>query len=192
MLPSSSDPPITPAAAAAAVPRNEPPPPMGGRAIGLTVGGLLPVGRLAIGRLVVMSGRLGLLHHLAAVPDRAAVEGGGTLGTEPCGLFLPEDGVAHRIEEPAGWLLGGRAAGLQFLDAAVGALQRFVLHQHGLHQRVDRVGRLAQALRNRGDGVGIARRALQSGEPVEKIVDHLAFLRCHGFSPSLRKRRRQM
>ncbi len=107
-------------------------------------------------------------------------------------LFLPEDGVAHRIEEPAGWLLGRRTAGLQFLDSAVGALERLVLDQNGLHQRVNGIGRLAQALRHRGDSVGIARRVLQPGEPAEKIIDHLAFLRCHGFSPSLRKRRRQM
>ena len=39
------------------------------------------------------------------------------------------------------------------------------------------------------DGVRIARRALQAGEPVEKIVNQLAFLRCHGFSPSLASKR---
>src|ERR1700676_1654110 len=45
---------------------------------GLTVG-RLTVGRLTKGRLSVLSGRLRLLHHLAAVPNRAA---GGFRGGE--------------------------------------------------------------------------------------------------------------
>ena len=56
---------------------------------------------------------------------------------------------------------------LQFLDAAVGALQRLVLDQDGLHQCVDRVGRPAQVLRDGTGRLRIARRALQLGEPVE-------------------------
>jgi hypothetical protein len=61
--------------------------------------------------------------------------------------------------------------GFQCLDVVVGAFQRFVLHQSGLHQRVDGVGRIAQALHDRGHGLGIARGVLQLGEPVEKIVN---------------------
>ena len=38
---------------------------------------------------------------------------------------------------------------------------------------------VAQALRDHSGGFGIARRALHFGEPVEKIVNQLAFLRCH-------------
>ena len=63
-------------------------------------------------------------------------------------LVLPEDRVAHRIEEAAGLMLLTRAR-FQFLDAHVGALQRLVLHQRRLHQRIDRVGRVAQALHDR-------------------------------------------
>jgi len=37
----------------------------------------------------------------------------------------------------------------QFLDAHVGALQRFVLHKRGLHQRIDRIGCVTQALHDR-------------------------------------------
>jgi hypothetical protein len=95
-------------------------------------------------------------------------------------LILPEYRVSHRIEESAGLILFGRAAGLQFLNAAVGALQGLVLHQHGLHQRVDGVGRRAQTLRDRRGGAEIAWRTLHLREPVEKIVNQLAFLRCHG------------
>ena len=62
----------------------------------------------------------------------------------------------------------------------MGALERLVLKQHGLHQGVDGVGRAAQTLRNGGGGVGIARRGFNLAEPVEKIVNQLAFLRCHG------------
>ena len=82
-----------------------------------------------------------------------------------------------------------RAAGLQFLDAAVGALQRFVLEQDRLYQRVNGVGRFAQALGNSCNGVRIARGALHPGKPVEKIINQLAFLRCHGLSPSLASKR---
>ena len=65
-------------------------------------------------------------------------------------LVLPEDRVAHRIEEAAGLtLVLLTRARFQFLDALVGALQRFVLHQRGLHQRIDRIGRVAQALHDR-------------------------------------------
>ena len=63
-------------------------------------------------------------------------------------LILPEDRVTHRIEEAAGLILLTRRR-FQFLDAHVGALQRFVLHQRGLHQRIDRIGRVAQALHDR-------------------------------------------
>ncbi len=86
-------------------------------------------------------------------------------------------------------MLFAAACGLQFLDPVVGALQRFVLEQDGLYQRVNGIGRAAQALRDRSSGVRIARRALHPGEPVEKIVNQLAFLRCHGFSPSLASKR---
>lgn len=70
--------------------------------------------------------------------------------------------------------------GLQFLDAIVGTLQRLVLHQRRLHQRVDRVRRVAQSLHDRGHGFVVAWGILQLGEPVEEVVDQLAFLRCHG------------
>jgi len=59
-------------------------------------------------------------------------------------LILPEDRFAHRIEEPAGLMLFAAACGLQFLDPVVGALQRFVLEQDGLYQRVNGIGRAAQ------------------------------------------------
>ena len=104
---------------------------------------------------VIVPWRLRLLQHLAAVPDRAAGLGRRDVRHRTVRLALSEDRVAHRIEEAAGLILLGRCCGLQFLDAAVGALQRLVLHQHGLHQRVDRIGRacagLARSRRPRRD-----------------------------------------
>jgi len=74
----------------------------------------------------------------------------------------------------------------------VGALQRFVLQQRSLHQRVDGAGRLAQAIGDRGGRIGIPRCIFQFRKPVEKLVDELAFLRRHDQSPSLKPSARQM
>jgi hypothetical protein len=138
--------------------------------------------RRAVGfvrRPTILPGILGLLHDLAGVPFRAAWQLGRPDIRHRAALRrLPEDGFAHRIEKTAGLLHFVFA--LQFLDPAVGALQRLVLDQDGLHQRVEGVGGLAQALPDRSPGVRIARRALHLREAVEKIVNQLAFLRCHG------------
>ena len=45
---------------------------------------------------------------------------------------------------------------LKLFDPGVGALERLVLDQHRLHQRIDRVGRAAEALANQPLGVGVA------------------------------------
>ena len=96
-------------------------------------------------------------------------------------LVLPEDRISHRIEEAAGLaLLRLTDCGFQLLDALVRALQRLVLHQRGLHQRIHRIWCAAQALHDRRHRLRIALGAFQFGEPVEKIVNQLAFLRCHG------------
>ena len=82
----------------------------------------------------------------------------------------------------------GATLRLQFLDACIGPLQRFILKQRGLHQRVNRIRRFAQAFIDGGNGVRVTRRALQLRESVEKIVNQLAFLRCHGFLSLASKR----
>src|SRR4030081_2349424 len=69
-------------------------------AIRLTVGGLTIAGLLAIGALIILSGSLswtlGLLHHLAAVPYRAATHAGRTdVRHRALRLVLSEDRVAH-------------------------------------------------------------------------------------------------
>jgi hypothetical protein len=152
-------------------------------AIGLTVSALIRMPAL-------------LLQDLTAVPDRTAANfrrpyiRDGTLR-----LTLPEDGAAHAVEKAAALSLRRCALALQLLDAVMGLLQRLVLHQHGLNQRINRVWRDPQALRDRGDCIRIARPAFQLGQPIEKVINQLAFLRCHQNSPSpskawLRCRRR--
>ena len=142
---------------------------------------------LAVGRLIELAGRLVLLQHLTGVPGRTAATGDfgrANVGHRTMRLVLPEDRVAHRIQETAGLTLVSLTRScFQFLDARVSTLQRFVLHQCGLHQRIDGIGRVAQALHDRRHRLRIALGAFQLGEPVEKIVNQLAFLRCHGPLP---------
>jgi hypothetical protein len=71
----------------------------------------------------------------------------------------------------------------QLFDAGVGALQCLVLHQNRLDQRIERVGGLAQTVLNGAGRIRVARCAFHPCKPVEKIVNQLAFLRCHGLSP---------
>jgi hypothetical protein len=68
--------------------------------------------------------------------------GGRTLGTDPRAWFgiLPEQCIAHRIEEAALRRRLGFTVALELLDAVMGALQRFVLQQNSLHQRIKRIG----------------------------------------------------
>jgi hypothetical protein len=81
---------------------------------------------------------------------------------------------------------------LELLDVGIGAFQRLVLQQHGLHQCIDGVGRLAQAVIDGGQGIGIARCSLELPEPVEELVNELAFLRRHDLSPSRGNRASKM
>src|SRR5260370_34006490 len=105
---------------------------------------------------MVGSGPLRLLHGLTAVPYWAA-------GSFPrrdvrhraARLALPEYRIAHRIEEPAGLLLFKATVGLHLLYARICPLQRFILKQHGLHQVLNRVRRLAQTFTDGVHGVRI-------------------------------------
>ena len=61
----------------------------------------------------------------------------------------------------------------------IGALERLVLHQCGLHQRIDGVGGLPQAVPDQTLRLGVARGILQGGEAVEQVGDEFAFLWGH-------------
>ena len=127
--------------------------------------------RLAVAALVVALSAL--LQHLATVPDRAAAEiRRPHIRNGTAALALAEDGAAHRIEEAAALaLLLTRAVELifQLLNAVVGTPKRLVLHEHGLHQRVHRIGGAAKALADNGLGLRVTRIALQRFEAVEQV-----------------------
>src|SRR4029077_14930085 len=70
--------------------------------------------------------RLGLLHRLAAVPDRPRVTRRHVRNRAARGASA-EQRVAHGVEEAAGLRRRGRLRRFQLLDAVMSTLQRFVL-----------------------------------------------------------------
>ena len=171
MPPIRSEPPITPAAAAAAVPRNEPPPDCGRLLHRRT----LLIAALLITALLVPGGMQHRCPH--GVPPAC-----GTRGTEPRGSSRPKMLSRMLSRKPRGCpccCLRPAVGLLIFLDAVIRRLERLVLHQHGLHQRIDSVRRAAHAFADHRLGVRIARVRLQRGQALEQLGDELAFLRCH-------------
>ena len=74
-------------------------------------------------------------------------------------------------------LLGGDAQlGLERADAGVRALERFVLHQDGLHQGVSRIGGLAQPILDGAFGLRIARGIFKRCEAIKQFADQIASL----------------
>src|SRR6185312_1163720 len=72
---------------------------------------------------------------------------------------------------------------LELGDAALGVAQRHVLHQHGLHQVVGRVGLLRHGAANELVGIGVLGLRALLLEAGEKSGDEIAFLRRHGCLP---------
>jgi len=68
---------------------------------------------------------------------------------------------------------------LQLLDAGVGALERLLLEEHRLHQRINRARCTREAFAHRTLCIGIALIALERREALEQVGDHLSFLRSH-------------
>src|SRR5262245_28869654 len=106
-------------------------------------------------------------------------------------LVAAEQRPAHAVEE-ALVLSGALGPALrpalrrifELADIRVGLLERFVLDEDALHQRVDGVRRLREPLADGLLGLRVARLVFESGEPLEQISDELALLRCHGGSSS--------
>ncbi len=99
---------------------------------------------------------------------------------------LAKQGVAHVVEEarlPRRLSRFDPKLGFQLADARIGALERLVLHQRGLHQRIHRVRRALDTVVDRLYGVVIARRVFQRSQTIEQFVDQFAFLRRHGIPP---------
>ena len=120
----------------------------------------------------------------AGVP--IAVWPGRIEGTEPVrGVSRrPSRRLAHAVETARRLSRLLVAAGtLQRADAGIGALERLVLHQHGLHQRIGRIRRPPKPLDDGAFGLRVSRPVLEPGKAIEELRDELAFLRGHGPSP---------
>ena len=131
---------MTPAAAEAAVPRNDPPEPKPG-APGYPESGVCR-GYPGCGcwPLRLIAARRAYARHRAA--RRAAAES-----------------LAHAVEEtcrPLFRLRRGACLRLQFLDTCIGALERLVLQQRRLHQRVNGMRRAPQTVGDQALGLRIA------------------------------------
>src|SRR5260221_508561 len=98
-------------------------------------------------------------------------------------LVASHDCVAHAVEKAATALGRCRDGAFELLNSPVGALEGFVLHQHRLHQRVNRIWRAAEAFANQPFGIGVTTLAFQLGEAFEQIRNELLFLRGHGCPP---------
>ena len=109
-----------------------------------------------------------------------SMQSGRTLGTDVAAGSARQR-LTHAVEKPAARGFAGIFAG-EFANARIRALERLVLHQHRLHERIDRVRRASKTICNRAFSVRIAWGSFKPGEPVKQIVDQLAFLRGHASS----------
>src|SRR5258707_68529 len=76
-------------------------------------------------------------------------------------LVASHDCVAHVVEKAAAALGRCRYGAFELFNSTVGALEGFVLHQHRLHQRVNRIGRPAEPFANQPFGIGVTTLAFQ-------------------------------
>jgi len=83
-----------------------------------------------------------------------------------CAPRLSEQAIAHAPEK-ARISARGLAAVLKIANTRVRSLERLILHQDGLNQRIWSVGRLPQAIVDQALGLRIAFCIFESGEPVE-------------------------
>ena len=88
-----------------------------------------------------------------------------TDGTEPLRRGSPRPRLSRMVprNEVSRGAGSGAPAEFEFADASFGALEHLVLHQHGLHQRIGRVGGALEAVIDHLLGCRIARGVLQRG-----------------------------
>src|SRR5262249_27583990 len=106
----------------------------------------------------------GLLHGLRLAPIAGRSAHRSTRGLaalshrRDCACAFSKSALAHAFEEAALPRRLAAAAELCFelADAGLGALERLVLDQGGLHQRIGRIGGLAEAVLNQAFGLSIA------------------------------------
>ena len=97
----------------------------------------------------------------------------------------------HAVEEacrPLFRLRHGVCLYLQFLDTCIGALERLVLQQHRLHQRVNGMRSAPQTVGDQALRLRIALCGFELDQTIEQFIDELGFLRGHGVSPCLSAR----
>ena len=100
-------------------------------------------------------------------------------------LAPAEQAVAHAAEK-TGFTRDRLRPAFELADAGVRPLERFVLHQHRLHQCVRGIGRLPQSVLDHTFGLRIALGVFQRSEAIEQFGDEIAFLWGHRSSPSSR------
>src|SRR5262249_26353797 len=98
-------------------------------------------------------------------------------------LLAPGDRAADGVEKAAAAFGGRRNGAFELFNSGVGTLEEFVLHQHRLDQRVDRIGRAAEPLANQPFRIGVTPLPFQRGKAIEQVRNELLFLRSHGCSP---------
>jgi len=99
--------------------------------------------------------------------------------------------LPHAVEEacrPLFRLRRGACLHLQFLDTCIGALERLVLQQHRLHQRVNGMRSAPQTVGDQALRLRIALCGFELDQTIEQFIDELGFLRGHSVSPCLRTR----
>ena len=101
------------------------------------------------------------------------------------GLAFAEDGVAHAVQEPALLLRAAGCLRLQLLDPRVSTLERFILNQRRLHERIDCVWCAFQSIRNLAVGILVARITFQFSQTIEQFVHEFLLLRSHHASPAI-------
>src|SRR5262249_30855079 len=97
----------------------------------------------------------------------------------------------HAVEEacrPLFRLRRGACLHLQFLDTCIGALERLVLQQRRLHQRVNGMRSAPQTIGDQALRLRIALCGFELDQTIEQFIDELGFLRGHSVSPCLRTR----
>jgi hypothetical protein len=90
--------------------------------------------------------------------------------------------LAHTVEKATACGFAGIRAG-EFPDTCIRALERFILHKHRLHERVDCVRRAGKPVSNCTPGFRIPRCRLKPRESIKQLVNQLAFLWGHAVLP---------
>jgi hypothetical protein len=99
-----------------------------------------------------------------------------------CPTRASRQDLTHAVEKTTsrgcGWVFAGK-----FADARIRAPERLILYEYCLHERIDRVRRMRQSIRDCAFGFRVAWRVLKPGKPLEQFVNQLAFLWGHGVLP---------